>query len=88
MSILDKPAVDTDISHLDFPTEEPVCANDECSAVATQRLAVSCGCVHLLCQAHIDSLMEAMRKLHVTVGHCKCGAVSSIVSITPIRGMS
>lgn len=83
--MLNKPAVDTDISHLDFPAEEPVCANESCSTTATEKMAVSCGCVHLLCKTHVRSILDMLAKSRMSVGRCKCGAISTIVSITPIH---
>jgi hypothetical protein len=79
---LDKPTVDTDIEHLDFPTEDVACTLAEPShsdpAVARWRWELSCGHGGLICDNHADliaKLNQMPTALGVGVAWCTKGGI-------------
>lgn len=80
MIILDKPAVGTDIEHLDFPVEDVECTLGDPShsdpPVARWRWELSCGHGGLICDRHADLIAKLNRTptiLGVGVAWCSKG---------------
>ena len=74
-AILDKPAVDTDIEHLDFPDESVACELQDTAhsdpMTATYRWRLSCGHGALVCEAHAEGLRKLIAMTADGVGWCQ-----------------
>lgn len=92
MDVLDKPAVDTDIEHLDFPQDDVACEMEDPRhsdpMTATHRWVLSCGHGGLVCESHATLIRQLSKITLDGMGWCtlsKPKHLAYTVTLEPIR---